>query len=95
MKEVKTLGSFPKEQHFAALEFIEQSIYHEGDERSRTYPGHGYPAYTETREYVIYRIFDSAEELKEWIIKANQDKARFQVIEVRPVNFKVATTVLL
>ena len=23
-------------------------IYHEGDERSRTHPGHGYPAYTET-----------------------------------------------
>ena len=31
------------------------SIYHEGDERSRTHPGHGYPAHTERitkiREY--------------------------------------------
>ena len=25
-----------------------RNIYHEGDERSRTNPGHGYPAHTET-----------------------------------------------
>lgn len=27
-----------------------RNIYHEGDERSRTHPGHGYSAYTETVE---------------------------------------------
>lgn len=26
----------------------QKQIHHEGDERSRTHPGHGYPAYTET-----------------------------------------------
>lgn len=34
--------------NYAAI--ITDTIYHEGDERSRTNPGHGYPAYTETVE---------------------------------------------
>ncbi len=30
------------------IQFVEDVyIHHEGDERSRTHPGHGYPAYTE------------------------------------------------
>lgn len=39
--------------HLAIIEF--GSVYHEGDERSRTNPGHGYPAYTETTlNYTFY-----------------------------------------
>lgn len=38
-----------------------RNIYHEGDERSRTHPGHGYPAYTETVEdiarFISYDAF--------------------------------------
>ncbi len=40
-------------------------VYHEGDERSRTHPGHGYSAYTETVEKI--RTFKNLEELKTWI----------------------------
>lgn len=29
-----------------------RTIHHEGDEHSRTHPGHGYPAYTETVETI-------------------------------------------
>lgn len=30
-----------------------KTIHHAGDERSRTHPGHGYPAYTEEFDEVI------------------------------------------
>ena len=44
--------------------FIEtDSIYHEVDERSRTHPGHGYPAHTETvtkiREYSDKSVWEN------------------------------------
>lgn len=42
----------------------ERSVYHEGDERSYTHPGHGYPAYTEVvreaTEYPDYAAFIKA-----------------------------------
>lgn len=44
---------------------LQESVYHEGDERSRTHPGHGYPAYTENFE-VIKKFKDEAE-LRKWI----------------------------
>lgn len=45
---IKTPDQLPSQRHFAALVFKTHSIRHEGDERSLTNPGHGYPAYTET-----------------------------------------------
>ncbi len=47
------------------------SIHHEGDERSRTHPGHGYPAHTENVE--TFKSFETEELLKEWITR-NKDK---------------------
>jgi hypothetical protein len=39
------------------------SVHHEGDERSRTNPGHGYPAYTE--QFIeITEIFNNEEDFK-------------------------------
>lgn len=39
---------------FAVIQ--ERNIRHEGDERSRTNPGHGYPAHTETfQEFTEFR----------------------------------------
>lgn len=32
----------------------QDTVYHEGDERSRTNPGHGYPAYTENVDKVKF-----------------------------------------
>jgi hypothetical protein len=36
----------------------EVSIHHEGDERSRTNPGHGYPAHTEYTVQVTERFYE-------------------------------------
>ena len=57
------------------------TIHHEGDERSRTHPGHGYPAYSET----VQRIheFDTKFELLDWI-KGNSSKKGLRVFEAFP-----------
>lgn len=55
----------PKDKHLAIIEF--GSIYIEGDERSRTAPGHGYPARTEST--TEYRVFRDAFYFKSYIEK--------------------------
>ena len=41
---VTTKGKFPDQPHWVILKF--SSTYVPGDERSRTAPGHGYPAHS-------------------------------------------------
>lgn len=94
MKIEKT-EQFPKELHFAALEFTTKSIYHEGDERSRTNPGHGYPAYTETIRYVNYHSFTDIDQLNQWIIKAEKENTKYQLIEARPLEAKIIPIVTI
>lgn len=44
----------PKEEHYVILKF--GSVHIPGDERSRTNPGHGYPAHSkEFTEYYAYK----------------------------------------
>ena len=58
MKWIHNKDEVPKEPHYAIIEF--SSYYVEGDERSRTNPGHGYPGHSENKaEYIV---FDSKEE---------------------------------
>jgi ribulose bisphosphate carboxylase small subunit len=66
-----------------AVLFPEQ-VYHEGDERSRTNPGHGYPAYTETVEKM--KEFDSLDQLKAWI-RVNHGNKKIRVIEFQDVEY--------
>ena len=58
MKPIERLSEIPLQPGYAILEEIE--IYHEGDERSRNFPGHGYPAYTEKFVRVL-AVFDTEE----------------------------------
>lgn len=39
---------WPRVRCYVLQFFAKTTINHEGDERSRTHPGHGYPAYSET-----------------------------------------------
>ena len=50
---VNTKDEAPKVEHWAIFEF--GKIHIPGDERSRTNPGHGYPA--EDRPHVTYKAF--------------------------------------
>lgn len=58
MTLVSTEDKMPKGPHWAIVTY--ETRYVEGDERSRTNPGHGYPAYTES--YVSYQAFDDEHE---------------------------------
>jgi len=58
MEKIKNSKTFPNKQHYAIMIFDTKSVYHEGDERSRTNPGHGYPAHTETFDNFEYLSYD-------------------------------------
>ena len=64
--------------------FVEESVHHEGDERSRTHTGHGYPEHTTTHTEV--KKFKSEDELKEWIL-ANEryGKKNYSIVFCTPV----------
>ena len=70
MKYCKSPTEIPKIPHFAIVEFSQ--VHHEGDERSRTNPGHGYPAYSET--VCQYISFDSKTAWEQEISKRMQSK---------------------
>lgn len=64
--------------------FVESSVYHEGDERSRTNPGHGYPAYTSTHTEV--KKFKNEAELKDWVLSnEGYGKKNYEVVFCTPV----------
>lgn len=72
-----------------------KTIYHEGDERSRTHPGHGYPSYTEevseVTTFTDYKKFvDTVEELT-----VARTKVKFSAYSVTPVNVSMKVVVTL
>jgi len=58
-----------------------ENVHFEGDERSRTNPGHGYPAHTETYSNLL--LFDSKEQVENWVIE-NEERS-FLVMEMIPL----------
>lgn len=95
---IKQPEKLPQQTHFAAIVFKTHSVHHEGDERSRTNPGHGYPAYTETIHAVEYIPFTSQQEMEQWVIKAETAKynqPKYRLIEARPLSVKVSATVAI
>lgn len=81
-------GYMTKEQYEVRDQYAviyTDTIYHEGDERSRTNPGHGYPAYSESVEKI--KIFPHEDALKEWIRTRNSYEKytaiKFQKLSVR------------
>jgi len=67
---VDSIDKIPDGEHYVALTNVSTSI--PGDERSRTNPGHGYPAHTENSMKMV--VFTDAEEMKEWVRK---EKGRY------------------
>jgi hypothetical protein len=86
-KYARTSQDIP-EEHYAILVF--SSVHIPGDERSRTCPGHGYPAHNE--QVCQYLVFESKEawekEIAERTLK--QDKHFVPIVGRVP---KVATSV--
>ena len=87
----------PKTTHFAALVFKKHDIFHEGDERSRTHPGHGYPEYTETIHTIEYQVFKGQLDMENWVLamETKRDKTVYQLIEVKPITATLKTSVII
>ena len=90
---VSEQSKMPKEPHWAIIGY--ESQYIEGDERSRTHPGHGYPGHT--MSYVSYRAFiDEAEWLKAIDALANPKYGSpkpFTAMHVVPATISTSTHV--
>jgi hypothetical protein len=90
-KYVRTAKDVPADEHFAIIE--NESVYIPGDERSRTNPGHGYPA--ETRQFVSYEAYFTKEKFLEAINELENpkfgNKKEYVALKVTPI--KVTMTV--
>lgn len=77
----------PKTEHYAIIVF--STIWIEGDERSRTHPGHGYPGHNaHTAEY---RAFTDVAEWEREVARYQERKDNFVAMTVKPA--KVETVV--
>lgn len=76
---------------FAAL--VKTSTNVEGDERSRTHPGHGYPAHT-VEGLEIVKFHDQTE-MEAWVQKTITGYAppRFELIRYETLTYASTTTV--
>ena len=84
---IKSPSEAPKTCHSALLIFETSSVFIEGDERSRTCPGHGYPARTETYDTFSYYAFLPKDESKlkeavEKLYKTNPGRRDVLVLKV-------------
>ena len=89
MKWCHSISDIPKEPHYAIID--QRSINIPGDERSRTNPGHGYPASTEqVWDYIVFPDRASWEaEIKSR--EAKVYKSQYLALEARPA--KITSTV--
>lgn len=81
-----------KEMKYAAI--VEDSYYVEGDERSRTNPGHGYPGHTVN--YSKFIEFKDEEEMKKWIISNESsalNKKKYKIIRYENLKVSLKTSI--
>ena len=66
-----------------------RNIHHEGDERSKQYPGHGYPAWTEEVPTIGY--YNTEQDLKDTL--AILDVSKVRVFSVKELSVEIKKTV--
>jgi hypothetical protein len=76
-----TTADIPQDRHYAII--TDRSISIPGDERSRQFPGHGYPASTEhVFTYTVYPTFEA------WVTEIEDRERRgyknFRAVQVTP-----------
>ena len=79
----------PGETHYAALVFT--TVHIPGDERSRTHPGHGYPA--NDKPIVQYIAFADEDEMKQWVIDSVKKNISFDIIQSTPMETELRSVV--
>jgi len=84
----------PDTEHWAII--VQDSVHIPGDERSRTNPGHGYPA--EVRNFVAYHLYLTEEKLLKAIEELEEGrygKSEYKVIKVTPMTVKRTVSINL
>jgi len=76
MTEVKGPKDVPEGHHFAVIIFNAGSIQIPGDERSRTNPGHGYPAHTHSYNDYKYWVTTDQAVLERFVESLELEDAR-------------------
>jgi hypothetical protein len=92
MKYIHNKSEVPTTPHFAIIEF--STYYVEGDERSRTAPGHGYPGHSEHK--CDYIAFESEQEWKNEIderMRRQYGDKNFVALRITPAVVKTQTVV--
>lgn len=82
--EIKSPNQIPEDRHYQILVYETNTIHHEGDERSRQCPSHGYPAYTETINIIRQFVFTSLTEFENMMAKLSESTQRFKGMSVTP-----------
>jgi len=76
---------------YAAI--VTRSFIVPGDERSRTHPGHGYPAHTETAIELV--DFHDKTEMEAWVLRQNASysKPTFKLIQYEELKYETTVSV--
>ena len=86
LKRVKVPSDVPDGPHFAVIIYGTRRIHFEGDERSRTNPGHGYPAHTDTLDDIEHWVTTERAHLEEFITeldsRTGSNKKPYVIMEV-------------
>jgi hypothetical protein len=89
MKQVTKPSDVPNGAHYAVLVYETRTVHIPGDERSRTNPGHGYPAHDETFRTTEHCVTTDRADWLAFITKcANSDShgpVEFSAFEVAKV----------
>jgi len=91
-EHVTTKDKFPSAPHWAILKFSTTHV--PGDERSRTNPGHGYPAHTV--DNVSYEAFYTEEKFLAALHRLENDTfthGRYSAFKVEPLTIKTTISV--
>lgn len=75
MKQAKNPSDIPEGHHYAIIIFKSSTVHIPGDERSRTNPGHGYPASTETYSTNEYSFTHNRDEWVKEIQKMEKNNS--------------------
>lgn len=71
----------------------EEKVHHEGDERSRNHPGHGYPAWTQTLQ--VATEYDSYGKFFKEVESLTKSNISFKAFEAKQFSVSVKLEVVV